>query len=82
MRWMLDAKCNHMNPDLFDSDNPEPAQLLCSSCPVQPECAEHALTPINVSDFIERFTGVRLDEPDDVVGVSGVKMAGINIDHK
>lgn len=77
MRWMLDGKCRHGNPNHWISDNPIPAEVLCSGCPVVSECAEHALTPINITDFIEHLTGVRLDEEPDIVSVSGVKLAGV-----
>lgn len=79
MRWMLESKCRHENPGKYDSDNAEPAELSCAGCPVKTECAQQALKPINVTAFIQHLTGVRLDEDDDWVPVSGVKMAGVRL---
>lgn len=76
---MLESKCRHLPSDKFDSDDPSPAEVLCAGCPVKVECANHALKPINITAFIEQLTGVRLDEEDDVVPVSGVKMAGVRM---
>lgn len=79
--FMLRAKCvtEKMDPELFDADNPEPALLLCAGCPVQQECAAWHTKPINVSEYVERIAGVCRDESDDVVIVSGVKAAGLNL---
>lgn len=74
--WMLRAKCHveRIDPRKFDSDDPTPAQLLCAGCLVQKQCKQWHEQPINVSDYVERFTGVK-DEPD-IVMPSGVKAAG------
>lgn len=56
-----------------------PAPIACSGCTVEAECAQHHLRPINVTEFIERLTGERLDDGDDVVPVSCVKCAGLDI---
>ena len=79
MRWMLESKCRHQPPTKYDSEDSSPAEIVCAGCPVKPECAQQALKPINITDFIEHLTGVRLDEEDDVVPVSGVKMAGVKL---
>lgn len=77
--FMLHAPCVGMDPELFDSDDPTPAQLLCAGCPVQVECAEWHMQPINVSDYVVRFAGYCPDETDDIVYPSGVKAAGMGI---
>lgn len=76
--WQLRAKCSieKMDPELFDADNPEPAQLLCSGCLVMSECSEWHMQPINVSSYVERISGGSPDSVDDVVYPSGVKAAG------
>lgn len=77
--WQLDAKCRGMNPTYFEVDN-VPGGKKCAGCLVQTECAQFALQPINVSEYIERLTGVPDPEGVDIVEVSGVTMAGIDIE--
>ncbi len=51
--WFHLAHCRGVDPDLFypsRGDSTGQAKTVCSQCPVQEECLEHALT-----DPVERF---------------------------
>ncbi|MYT24598.1 WhiB family transcriptional regulator [Streptomyces sp. SID7760] len=44
--WMADGICAQTDPDLFYPDpggQALPAKTICTSCPVRPECLEHAI---------------------------------------
>jgi WhiB family redox-sensing transcriptional regulator len=49
-RWMCEADCRDLNPDLFSpiSENSDalvgPAKQVCTGCPVRRDCLEYALT--------------------------------------
>lgn len=48
-QWKKDARCRHMNPDIFfgpEKGGPfdvRPALDVCALCPVREECLEYAL---------------------------------------
>lgn len=75
--FMLQAKCATMVPSLFDGDHPANPKILCAGCPVMAECARWHMEPINMSEYVVRFSGYCPDEVDDVVWPSGVKAAGM-----
>lgn len=46
--WREQAKCKGMNPDVFHPDLTKPSEIetvkaICNACPVQHQCAEHAI---------------------------------------
>jgi hypothetical protein len=45
-RWMADAKCAGVDPELFfpgRGESAEDAKAVCRACPVRVECLEYAL---------------------------------------
>ncbi|AYR03212.1 WhiB family transcription factor [Gordonia phage Octobien14] len=82
MHWMLRAKCRGNDPELYDVGNLTPgredveAAQLCAGCTVVPECAEDALTLINVSRTLRAVADKPDPEPgDDLVPHLGVVRA-------
>lgn len=46
--WREQAKCKGMDPDVFHPDLNKPSEIeaikaICNACPVQHDCAEHAI---------------------------------------
>lgn len=78
--WMVSAQCRDYPPEWFELDSGKPAALLCAGCVVRRECAQWFMEPVNVSELVERVAGWCPDVEDDVVFMSGVKAAGLNLE--
>ncbi|HEY0690888.1 MAG: WhiB family transcriptional regulator, redox-sensing transcriptional regulator [Mycobacterium sp.] len=72
--WQSQAACRDVNPELFFSPESERgvrkraremvAKSLCGTCPVQPECRQHALS---VGEPYGVWGGTTESERDNVV---------------
>ncbi|HEU4946620.1 MAG TPA: WhiB family transcriptional regulator [Kribbella sp.] len=72
--WQSQAACRDVNPELFFSPESERgvrkraremvAKSLCGTCPVQPECRQHA---ISVGEPYGVWGGTTESERDNVV---------------
>ena len=77
--WMLAAKCRGSNPAMFDSESILPATVICAGCPVQVDCARWYSEPVSVSAFIEQLGFECPDDEDDVVFLTQIKAAGVDL---
>lgn len=80
--WQSQAACRDVNPELFFSPESERgvrkraremvAKSLCGTCPVQPECRQHA---ISVGEPYGVWGGTTESERDSVVMIEHRKSA-------